>query len=357
MPFEQKDLHDEVAKQNEQVFDQGDAKAMFAYFNRMVEDNDKFFYKYRVDEECRLKDAIWIDARSRAAYEEFGDIVVFDSAYLTNEYKLPFCNFVGVNHDGQTILLGCALVSHETAETFEWEELHQAVYDSLDCEEFEQRWPEVIKKYKAEDDQWLEGLFEERAMWVPAFLKHLFWAGMKTTQRVESIHSFFDGYLSKHTLLHEFVERYEEALSVRSTSEKKADDNNARYVRKAYTNFPAELLFQKIYTDAKFKEVQRECSRMMYVSAIEKRQVSEHVEHVIEDRVWFKPKNSSKEKPSKRKRRYVVTFDIVSKDACCECKYFECHGIICRHIIKVYELMIMQIFQTSSSWGVGGKMS
>ena len=57
-------------------------------------------------------------------------------------------------------------------------------------------------------------------MWVPAYLKHLFWAGMKTTQRVESIHRFFDGYLSKHTLLSEFVERYVDALEVRSTSEK-----------------------------------------------------------------------------------------------------------------------------------------
>uniref|UniRef100_A0A803M0D1 Protein FAR1-RELATED SEQUENCE n=1 Tax=Chenopodium quinoa TaxID=63459 RepID=A0A803M0D1_CHEQI len=158
-------------------------------------------------------------------------------------------------------------------------------------------------------------LYEERAMWVPAFLKHLFWAGMRTTQRVESIHSFFDGYLSRHTLLHEFVERYVEALEVRATAEKKADDNNARYVRKAYSDFPAELIFQKIYTDAKFKEVQRECSR-----------------------VWYKPKNCTKEKPSKRKRRYKITFDCVSKEASCDCKHFECHGIICHHIIKVYEL-------------------
>uniref|UniRef100_A0A803LQK2 Protein FAR1-RELATED SEQUENCE n=1 Tax=Chenopodium quinoa TaxID=63459 RepID=A0A803LQK2_CHEQI len=183
------------------------------------------------------------------------------------------------------------------------------------------------------------GLYEERAMWVPAFVKHLFWAGMRTTQRVESIHSFFDGYLSRHTLLHEFVERYVEALEVRATAEKKVDDNNARYVRKAYSDFPAELIFQKIYTDAKFKEVQRECSRSLYVSPIEKGLVSESIiEHVVEDRVWYKPKNCTKEKPSKRKRRYKITFDCVSKEASCNCKHFECHDIICRHIIKVYKL-------------------
>ncbi|XP_021716831.1 protein FAR-RED IMPAIRED RESPONSE 1-like [Chenopodium quinoa] len=327
MSFEQKDLHAEVAKQKKLVFEQGDAKVMFNYFKRMLEDNDKFFHTYRVDEDGWLKDVLWVDARSRAAYEEFGDVVVFDSTYLTNEYKLPFCNFVGVNHHGQTILLGCALVSRETAETFEWvfsswlrcmgdkspigilTDQDPAMKKALKAvmkgtkhrwciwhilNKFSQKlskriyYPELKEGLHRAVYNSLDWLFE-RAMWVPAFVKHLFWAGMKTTQRVESIHSFFDGYLSKHTLLHEFVERYEEALS--------------------------------IYTDAKFKEVQRECTRMMYVSGIERRQVFEQ-----------------KEIPSKRKRRYVVTFDIVTKDASCECKHFDCHGIICRHIIKVYEL-------------------
>ncbi|XP_021769663.1 protein FAR1-RELATED SEQUENCE 8-like [Chenopodium quinoa] len=120
MPFAQKDLHEEVAKQKKKIFDEGDAKAMFAYFQTMVEDNSNFFYTYRVDKEGRLKDVLWVDVRSRAVYEEFGDVVCFDFTYLTNEYKLLFCNFVEVNHHGQTILFRCALVSRETAETFEW---------------------------------------------------------------------------------------------------------------------------------------------------------------------------------------------------------------------------------------------
>ena len=63
---------------------------------------------------------MWVDARSRVAYQDFGDVVCFDSTYVTNNYELPFSNFVGVNHHGQTILLGCALVSHEDTETFVW---------------------------------------------------------------------------------------------------------------------------------------------------------------------------------------------------------------------------------------------
>ena len=35
-------------------------------------------------------------------------------------YDTPFAPFVGVNHHGQSILLGCRLISHEDTEAFTW---------------------------------------------------------------------------------------------------------------------------------------------------------------------------------------------------------------------------------------------
>ena len=98
----------------------GDATAMLEYFHKMTEDNQNFFHMHRVDHWGRLMDVLWVDARSRVAYQYFGDVVCFDSTYLTNKYHMPFSNFVGVNHHGQSVLLGCALVSHEDDETFVW---------------------------------------------------------------------------------------------------------------------------------------------------------------------------------------------------------------------------------------------
>ncbi|XP_058004036.1 protein FAR1-RELATED SEQUENCE 5-like [Hevea brasiliensis] len=61
------------------------------------------------------------DARLYSSrYEEFNDVVSFDTTYLVNRYKLPFATIVGVNHHGQSILLGCALISHEDVNTFKW---------------------------------------------------------------------------------------------------------------------------------------------------------------------------------------------------------------------------------------------
>ncbi|XP_021763158.1 protein FAR-RED IMPAIRED RESPONSE 1-like [Chenopodium quinoa] len=115
-----KDLEHEVQKEKVKrlKMEGGDAAAMMAYFDRMQEDNQNFYQAHRLDEEGRLKDVLWVDARSRVAFEDFGDVVCFDATYLTNEYELPFANFVGVNHHRQSILLGCALVSHEDSDTF-----------------------------------------------------------------------------------------------------------------------------------------------------------------------------------------------------------------------------------------------
>lgn len=112
-------MRNAVAKDRKLQLEGGDANAMWNYLKRMSADNKIFFYDFRLDQFQRLKDVMWVDARSRVAYDDFGDVVVFDSTYITNEYELPFANFVGLNHHGQSILLGCAL-PHEITETFEW---------------------------------------------------------------------------------------------------------------------------------------------------------------------------------------------------------------------------------------------
>lgn len=137
---------------------------------------------------------------------------------MTKKYELPFCIFVGVNYHDQSILLYCALLSHENSETYEWlfstwvscmgrkapddilidqcaamlkallmsmpdyrhrwclchitdkfcsklgvykgydkfkDELLNFIYDSLDPEEFEESWSSVIVKYKLSENEWL----------------------------------------------------------------------------------------------------------------------------------------------------------------------------------------------------------
>ncbi|KAL4349388.1 hypothetical protein AHAS_Ahas10G0037000 [Arachis hypogaea] len=88
------------------------------YFHRMQEQNRNFFYEVKLDEQHHIKHVFWADVRSCAAYEYFGNVVSFDTTYLTNRYDMPFCTFVGVNHHSQSLLLGCALLSCEKENSF-----------------------------------------------------------------------------------------------------------------------------------------------------------------------------------------------------------------------------------------------
>ncbi|XP_056691682.1 protein FAR-RED IMPAIRED RESPONSE 1-like [Spinacia oleracea] len=104
----EKDMSHIVHKERKLKMEGGDASAMMSYFEGLQRDNDKFFHAHRLDAEGHLKDIMWVDARSRVAFKGFGEVVCFDATYLTNSYELPFANFVGVNHHGHSLLLGCA---------------------------------------------------------------------------------------------------------------------------------------------------------------------------------------------------------------------------------------------------------
>ncbi|XP_073223376.1 protein FAR1-RELATED SEQUENCE 8-like [Cicer arietinum] len=86
----------------------------------MREQHLDFFYDIDLDDDFHARNMFWTDARSRTAYEYFGDVVTFDTTYLTNKYDMPFVVFVGVNHHGQSTLLGCGLLLGEYTYSFVW---------------------------------------------------------------------------------------------------------------------------------------------------------------------------------------------------------------------------------------------
>lgn len=175
-------------------------------------------------------------------------------------------------------------------------------------------------------------------MWIPAYMRHMFWAGMRTTQRSESINSFFDGYVNRNTSLREFAGQYFAAVQARARAEEDEDASSRRNTYELVSTYSYEADFQKVYTNHKFREFQIECLKLMYVNQLECKKVNEQIyEHIIRDRIWYRCKATRKDVPSNRHREYKVTFNSVTNDAWCECKKFECHGIMCRHLVLVFD--------------------
>ncbi|RYR42945.1 hypothetical protein Ahy_A08g039375 [Arachis hypogaea] len=208
-------------------------------FSEKDEINPNFFYAIDVDDSNKFRRALWVDARCRISYEYYGDVVSFDTTYRRNRHGLPFASFVGVNHHGKSTLLGCALLRSEEIPSFEWvftqwvrcvetaprgiitdqckamagairkvlpdtiyrwygelnEMMNHIVWNSPLTESFEADWAGFIKQFNLGHNIWLANLYANRRKWVPIFFKSEFWAGMSSTQRSESMHTFYGGYL------------------------------------------------------------------------------------------------------------------------------------------------------------------
>ncbi|CAL8172982.1 unnamed protein product [Prunus armeniaca] len=97
-----------------------DAELLKEHFMAMQEKNESFYFKMEVDSEGRMGNVFWSDARSRRAYGFFGHVVVFDTTFNTNRYRMVFAPLLGVNNHRQTVLFGCAFLTSETTDSFVW---------------------------------------------------------------------------------------------------------------------------------------------------------------------------------------------------------------------------------------------
>jgi hypothetical protein len=293
------------------------------YFVRMQGKNSNFYHVLDLDDELRVRNVFWVDARSRAAYKSFHDMIIFDTTYLTNKYDMPFAPFIGINHYGESIILSCGLLSGEDTDSFIWVfrqwlqsmcgiapkaiitdqcqamrwaieivfpktvhrwciwhitmkllvklarleayqdikyYLFKVVHQSMTVEEFEESWNHTITSHHLEENEWLANLYEEQERWILAFLNSNFFAGMSSTQCLESMNVFFDGYLHSSTTLKVFVEQFEIALQNKVEKEILSDFECFKGKLECSSSSPMEKQFQEAYTHEIFKRVRIEFS-------------------------------------------------------------------------------------------------
>jgi hypothetical protein len=394
LPFIESDYHNFINKARHLQLGKGGAGVLHDYFTRMREMNDGFYAMMDLDDDSRLRNVFWADARSRAAYEYFGDVVTFNTTYLTNIYRMPFALFVGVNHHGQSILLGAGLLSGEDIDSFVWlfetwlkcmngraptaiitdqdkamksaiakvfprarhrfclwhimkkfpeklgshaqyncglkSAIQSAIYDSQTFVEFDNCWQGILERYNVQDNTWLCWLYSERTHWVPAYLKDGFWAGMQTTQRNESMNAFFDNYLHSRSTLKEFVDQFDHALSRKVENEKVADFNSFNAIIPCISHYSIEKKFQELYTNAKFKEVRQEFSCLMYCNCTLIKSEGAISTYEVSDEVTIDDYT--------KERNFCVYFNGDECEVKCTCGLFECRGILCRHALAVLTL-------------------
>lgn len=371
---------------------EGDAHAMYNYFCRMKLTIPNFFYVMDLDDEGHLNNVFWADARSRIACNYFCDTIAIDTTSLTNKYDISLVSFVGVNHHGRSVLLGCGFLGHESVECFVWmcrawlacmlgrhphvivtdqlkplhiavsevfpqarvcyclsyimhrvpekmgglngyeaikKQLNKAVYDSLKISEFETFWEEMINRHSLRDNKWLQLLYEDRQRWAPVYLKDTSFVGMLPINEYEGSSAIFYGYLHKHTSFKEFLDKYDLALQRKHLKEAMEDFESRNSRFELKTKSNFELQLSEVYTKEMFKKCQTEIEGMY--SCFNTKQVSTNgqiMTFVVKERIEV-------EGSEKEIRHYEVLYETTQTEVRCICSLFSFKGYLCRHALTV----------------------
>ncbi|GAB4842100.1 Protein FAR1-RELATED SEQUENCE 6 [Ancistrocladus abbreviatus] len=370
----------------------GDSQAIYNYLCRMQLTNPNFFYLMDFNDEGHLKNVFWIDARSRAACAYFADVIFLDNAFLANKYEIPLVAFVGVNHHGQSVLLGCGLLAGETTESYVWlfrawvtcasgctprtiitdrckalqgaiaeafprsyhrfgishimrkvpeklgglrnydairKALLKAVYETLKMTEFEAAWGVMVQRFGLAGHEWLQSLFEDRIQWAPVYLKDTFFAGMSTAWTGETLNAFFDKYVHKQTPLKEFLDKYELALQKKHKEETLSDIDSRNSSPSLKTRCSFEQQLSKVYTRGIFQKFQIEVEEMY--SCFSTTQL-----HIDGPNIIFLVKERVLSEGNRREiRDYEVLYNRTAAEVRCICSCFNFNGYLCRHALCV----------------------
>nr|XP_016485380.1 PREDICTED: protein FAR-RED IMPAIRED RESPONSE 1-like [Nicotiana tabacum] len=116
--FTPKDCRNFILKSRNFEVQEGDAQPLLNFFREIQVKDREFFYSIDIDNIGRLQNMVWVHSHCKITYEKFYDAICFDTTYLMNRYNMPCATFVGINHHRQSILLRCALMSHEDIDSY-----------------------------------------------------------------------------------------------------------------------------------------------------------------------------------------------------------------------------------------------
>ncbi|WZZ24999.1 hypothetical protein YC2023_008400 [Brassica napus] len=359
-----------------QALEGGDVERLLSFFTDMQAENPFFFYA--VDQ--TLRNVFWVDAKGRLDYACFSDVVSVDTTFVKNEYRLPLVAFIGVNHHGQWLLLGCGLLldDESTKSGFLWlfgawlkamngcqprviltkhdqtlkvavsealpssrhcfntwdplrqmsekvgqgfvDEINEVIYGSCKGDEFEERWCEVVDRFDVRDSVWIQSLYEDREHWVPVYMQDVSLAGMCSADSV------LDKYIQRKTTLRAFLDQYKRMVQERVEEEEKAEIETLCKQPGLKSPSPFGKQMAELYTREMFKRFQVEV--LGGVACHPK----------IEGDDGNNKKMTFRVQDYEQNRGFVVVWRSESSEVVCSCRLFEFKGFLCRHAMIVLQM-------------------
>ncbi|KAK2982253.1 hypothetical protein RJ640_016383 [Escallonia rubra] len=195
-----------------------------------------------------------------------------------------------------------------------------------DCQtanEFDSAWNVLINKYNLKENAWLKQMYKMRKSWVPLHVRGTFSAGIPVGG---SMKPYFGNFLTAQRTLHDFVLQYEKGIEQRREEEREEDHNSFNLQAVLHTKDPIEEQCRRLYTGTMFKVFQKELLECFnYVG------LKINVEGAISRYLVQKCGNGDE--------RNTVAINASNLNISCSCRMFEFEGVLCRHALKVYQIV------------------
>nr|XP_027062764.1 protein FAR1-RELATED SEQUENCE 5-like [Coffea arabica] len=118
--FHETDMYNALNRERQVAVGDGDSDSAIAFLLGKQRGDPNLFFKYSVDAHGHLNRLLWADSVCRDDYRYFGDVLVFDSTYSTNQYRFPLVVLCGVNNHYSTRIFACTFIVHEGDKGYNW---------------------------------------------------------------------------------------------------------------------------------------------------------------------------------------------------------------------------------------------
>ncbi|XP_074292991.1 protein FAR1-RELATED SEQUENCE 5-like [Silene latifolia] len=392
--FTLEDLNNHIRTKKKVQLEAGDAQSPVNHFCIEQQNDPLFFYTVQFDEDSHMTNFFWRDGKSLIDNECFGDVIIFDTTFQTNNYGMICAPFTGINHHKKNVVFGCAFLFDETIETFVWlfknflqamgnrhpttifndqsqamanaikevfpdtrhrlclwhlsqnagkhlshqlsvsgfkDIFNKFVYGCGSELEFEETWSKMIADYDLTNHKCLARLYERRSKWCPAFSQDIFFAGVRSTQRSESTNSVIRK-ISCKTMPLSCLVHHVQKVAERWRSKERKLDFRCRMGKPKYAARDSGILRQaaEVYTLTIFDEFKKEFYDTLHLIVKCYANDDNHFFHVIQQE-------------TKTVEFVVMKFAPLSGSVTCICKKFESKGLLCCHALKVLNLYGMSL--------------
>jgi zinc finger SWIM domain-containing protein 3 len=378
VPYSKLDCNNKISRERKKYLESNDAQTLCTYLKNKQLEDPTFFYAVDIGEKSgRIANFFWADGQSIMDYSCFGDVVSFDTTFLTNKFEMPFAPILGTNHHKQTIIFGAALLFHETIPSFCWlfktfltamlGKHPSTIFTDQDAamagaiayvlpkishrlclwhiylnaakhlghviQKHPQKFLPAFKSCVHEDrsefyfnKKWheLSSLYGLRKKWAIVY-RDSFTADMTSTQRSEGMNNVFKKRFRRKLGVSKLLVECDKVCASLRANEVDADFQSRRKSQITYSPYlPMLKTAAESYTSRMYSEFEAEFKEQFVLTT-----------------QLLKPEGSKltyKVMHMQSDHGATVVFNITDLTISCSCRKYECVGILCKHALKVFNI-------------------